>query len=64
VLAKVSHIIDDGISIIAGIIGVIGGIIWIFTLIQKRHENKINLENAKLENKIKLEELKRLTDDT
>jgi len=60
IMARLSTTIDDGVSIIAGIIGVIGGIIWIITLRIKKKENIIALENAKLENEIKKEQLKNL----
>lgn len=53
VLAKVSPVIDDSISLIAGVIGVIGGLVWLSIL-------RIKKRNEKLDNEIKLIELKRL----
>jgi membrane associated rhomboid family serine protease len=60
ILSKVSPIIDDSISLLAGLIGIVGGIVWISTLALKKKENVINLENAKLENEIKKKELDNL----
>jgi hypothetical protein len=66
-VAKFSTVIDDGVGIVGGIVGIIGGIFWMHTLKQKRTENKINIENAKMEQalfildgEIKTEELRRL----
>jgi len=64
IISKVSPIIDDSIGIIAGLIGIIAGIIWVSILITKRVEGKVNLDNAKLDNKIKNQQLKKLYDDT
>jgi membrane associated rhomboid family serine protease len=49
-LAKMNPILDDGISIVAGIIGVIGGVVWLALL-------RIKLKNEKIENKIKNQQL-------
>jgi tetrahydromethanopterin S-methyltransferase subunit E len=56
ILAKLSPILDDSISIVAGLIGVIAGLIWVSILITKRKAGKIDLE-------IKEIELKKLKDE-
>lgn len=56
IMAKVSPIIDDSISIIAGLVGLAGGIVWVFVLIVKRKKEKVELE-------IKEIELQRLKDE-
>jgi hypothetical protein len=64
IASKISPIIDDSISLLAGLIGIIGGIVWISTLALKKKENVINLENAKLENEIKKKQLDNLENDS
>lgn len=64
ILSKVSPIIDDSIGIIAGLIGIVAGVIWVSILITKKTEGKVNLDNAKLDNKIKNAQLKQLYDET
>jgi len=53
-VAKLSPIIDDSISAIAGLIGIVAGIIWVSILLTKRKTGKIELEIKE----IKLEKLK------
>ncbi len=57
ILSKISPVIDDSISAIAGLIGIMGGIVWLGIL-------RIKLKNEKMESEIKKEELKRLKDET
>ena len=52
-LSKVSPVIDDSISVIAGLIGIIGGIVWLAIL-------RIKMRNEKLENEIKKKQLENL----
>lgn len=54
-VGKYSSVIDEGISLVAGIIGAIGGIVWLSIL-------RIKKRNEKLEYEIKELELKRLKD--
>lgn len=49
IVSKISPVIDDGISIIAGIVGLIGGVIWVFLLLIKKKKEKIELEIAEIE---------------
>lgn len=56
ILSKISPVIDDSISAIAGLIGIMGGIVWLGIL-------RIKLKNEKMESEIKKEELKRLKDE-
>ncbi|MEE9574366.1 MAG: hypothetical protein V3W20_15025 [Candidatus Neomarinimicrobiota bacterium] len=63
VLAKWTHLIDDSITTIAGIIGLVGAIVWLGIALNKRKESKINLDNARIENQIKRETLKQLQSD-
>ena len=53
ILSKISPIVDDGISVIAGLIGIIGGIVWLAIL-------RVKMRNEKLENKIKQKQLENL----
>lgn len=55
IMAKFSDAIDDSISIIAGIIGIIGGIVWLSIL-------RIKKRNEKLEYEIKKQQLKNLSE--
>lgn len=49
IMAKVSPVIDDSISIVAGLVGLAGGIIWVFVLIVKRKKEKVELEIKEIE---------------
>jgi len=64
ILSKLSPVIDDSISIVAGLIGIIAGLIWVGILLTKRKEGKINLDNAKLDNKIKNQQLIKLQNES
>ena len=64
IMSKISPIIDDSISLLAGIIGLIGGVIWITILILKRKETKISLQNEILENLIKKKQLETMEDES
>lgn len=55
VVSKFSDIIDDGISIVAGIIGIIGGIVWLSIL-------RIKKRNEKLEYEIKKKQFENLSE--
>lgn len=55
-LGKYSHAIDDGISFFAGVVGLIGGFVWLSML-------KIKKSNERLEHEIKVEELKRIKNE-
>lgn len=55
ILSRCSDTIDDGISIIAGIIGLIGGVVWLSIL-------RIKKKNEKLDYKIKKQQLKNLNE--
>lgn len=64
-IAKLSPLIDDSISALAGLIGIIAGLIWVSILFTKRKQGKIALDNELIENQIKKEQLKKLqSDDT
>ena len=63
IIAKISPIVDDSISIIAGLIGIVAGLIWVSILLTKSKEGKVNLDNAKLDNKIKNQELIKLQNE-
>lgn len=56
IVGKFSDVIDDSITLVAGILGVIGGIVWLSIL-------KIKKRNEKLDNEIKKLELKKLKDE-
>ena len=62
-IAKLSPLIDDSISALAGLIGIIAGLIWVSILLTKRKQGKVSLENELIENKIKTEQLKKLQSD-
>ena len=62
-IAKLSPLIDDSISAIAGLIGIIAGLIWVSILLTKRKQGKVSLENELIENQIKTEQLKKLQSD-
>ena len=62
-LAKWTHLVDDSITTIAGIIGLVGAIVLLGIALNKRKESKINLDNARIENQIKRETLKQLQSD-
>jgi preprotein translocase subunit SecY len=60
VIARISPIIDDSISLLAGIIGLLGGIIWVIILFKKNKlvsselsKSEIELDNEILDSKIK-----------
>jgi len=53
ILGKFSDVIDDSISIIAGVLGIIGGIVWLSIL-------RIKKKNVKLEYEIKKKQLENL----
>ena len=53
-LAKLSPVIDDSISMVAGLIGILAGIIWVSILLTKRKSGKIELQIKEIE----LEKLK------
>lgn len=60
VIARISPIIDDSISLLAGIIGLFGGIVWVTILIKKNKlvkreldRSEIELDNEILDSKIK-----------
>lgn len=55
ILGRFSDAVDDGISIIAGIIGIIGGLVWLSIL-------RIKKRNEKLEYEIKKQQLKNLSE--
>jgi len=57
---RFSEAIDNGISIVAGIIGCIAGVVWLTILLIKKKESKLALENEKLENQIKKKQLENL----
>jgi uncharacterized membrane protein YfcA len=48
-VAKLSPLIDDSISAVAGLIGIIAGVIWVSILITKRKTGKIELEIKEIE---------------
>lgn len=48
-IAKMSPIIDDSISLIAGIVGLFGGVIWVFILLTNKKKAKVELEIKELE---------------
>jgi len=64
IMSKISPVIDDSISLLAGIVGLIGGVIWITILILKRKETKISLENEILENLIKKKQLEAMENES
>jgi len=60
IMARISPIIDDSISLLAGIIGLIGGVIWVLILLKKNKlisseltKTEIELDNEILDSKIK-----------
>lgn len=60
VIARISPIIDDSISLLAGVIGLFGGIVWVTILIKKNKlvkreldRSEIELDNEILDSKIK-----------
>lgn len=53
IVGRYSDAIDQGISIIAGVLGIIGGIVWLSILLIKK-------KNERIEYEIKKEELKHL----
>ncbi len=53
ILAKFSNVIDDSISIVAGIVGIAGGIVWLSIL-------RLKKRNEQLEYEIKKQQLKNL----
>lgn len=55
ILGKFSDVVDDSISIVAGILGIIGGIVWLSIL-------NIKKKNEKLEYEIKKQQLKNLSE--
>lgn len=55
IMGRFSESIDDGISIIAGVIGIIGGLVWLSIL-------RIKKRNEKLEYEIKKQQLKNLSE--
>jgi membrane protein YdbS with pleckstrin-like domain len=55
IVGKYSHAIDDSISIAAGLIGVVGGVVWLSIL-------RIKKRNEKLEYEIKKQQLKNLSE--
>lgn len=55
IIAKISPVIDDSIGIVAGLVGLAGGIVFFITALIKRKQAKVELE-------IKQIELKRLKD--
>jgi len=59
-VAKLTPILDESISLIAALIGLVGAIIWFLIALTKRKEGKINLDNARIDNQIKREQLKKL----
>ena len=54
IIGKFSDVIDDSISIIAGVLGIVGGIVWLSIL-------RIKKKNEKLEYEIKKQQLKNLS---
>jgi tetrahydromethanopterin S-methyltransferase subunit E len=64
VVSKLSPIIDDSISIIAGLVGIVAGLIWVGILLNKSKESKVSLDNARLDNKIKNQQLIKLQNES
>lgn len=61
-LSKFTDVIDDSVVTITGIIGAIGAVVWLSIALIKRREAKVRLENERLENKIKKQQLKNLSE--
>jgi len=53
ILSKISPLMDDSISLLAGVIGLIGGVIWVLV-------SYVKLKREKIEKRIAELELKRL----
>ena len=60
VLAKYTAIVDESISTIAALIGLAGALVWLLIALTKRKQSKVALDNERLDNKIKREQLKQL----
>ena len=60
ILAQFLPILDKSITTIAGIIGIIGGCIYVGILLRKNKQGKVALDNERLDNQIKREQLKKL----
>jgi len=63
ILAQILPILDKSVTTIAGIIGIIGGFIYVGILLRKNKQGKIALDNERLDNQIKREQLKKLQND-
>lgn len=54
ILSKVTEVVDVSVSIVAGLIAILGGYLWY-------RGNKVKLENERLENQIKKKQLENLS---
>jgi hypothetical protein len=62
VLARVTEVFDNSITTVTGLIGLIGAIVWLLISLTKRKQIKLALENEELDNKIKKQQLKNISE--